>query len=175
MKIKKTLIAAILTVLVSTAAQGQLELNGTYYTSYGLNFVTGRQSLLVGVQNPRYSDSEIVPCVRVRAVIDLFEAAGDGSVRPRPLRRVIREIELDPGEAASFDVPAILVCDGSVCPAAHYGVFASVTVFGTPIEQMATSRLKFSSTLAVRESERTVFVLPATEKGFDPQPDPPQE
>jgi hypothetical protein len=129
----------------------------------------------VAVQNPRFSDSEIIPCIRVRIVLDFYAAAGDGSVRPQPIRRVTRETEFDAGDAATFDFPATLACDGSVCPAARNGVYVSAAVFATPfgVELPETYRLKFNSTLSVREFGRTILNLPAVEKGFDPQPDPP--
>lgn len=164
---------AILLGCMTVGISGQTR--GTHYTLYGLNFLNGWQTLRVNVLNPRYSDSEIIPCIRVQVVFDLYEAAADGSVRPQAARRVTRQVELDPGEAAAFDVPATLACDGSVCPAARNGAYVGVSVFATPVLQAPPDpiRLRFSSTLALREFGRTAFTLPAVEKGFDPQPDPP--
>lgn len=176
MNIRKGLITALITVAISSAAFAQTAPRGTHYTLYGQNFINGWQSLRLVAENPRYSDSEIIPCIRVTMIVSFFDSPLDATARLRPLRRVTREIELDPGEAASFDIPATLACDGSVCPAARNGVYASVSVFATPVEGSPPDpvRLKFSSTLSLREFGRTVFTLPAVEKGFDPQPDPPQ-
>ena len=179
MKIRSTIAAifsmAVLLGCMATGISGQTR--GSYYTLYGLNFINGRQALQANVQNPRYSESEIVPRLSVVVVVDFYDAAGDGSVRPQAMRRVTRQVELDPGDAASFDLPTTLACDGSVCPAARNGVYVNVSVFATQVEgeSMPLARLKFNSTLALREAGRTVFTLPAAEKGFDPQPDPPQE
>lgn len=172
---RTALLACLILGLVAVSA-GQTR--GTYYTLYGSNFLNGWQSLKLSFQNPRYSDSEIIPCIRVRTVLNFYDAAGDGSVRPLPIRTVTREFELDPGEAAAIDIPAALACDGSVCPAVRNGVYVAVSVFGTPIwegEQAPPEpvRLKFTSVLVLREFGRTIFTLPAAEKGFDPQPDPP--
>ena len=174
---KRYITIKLILVACVAAAAAQTRTNDTHYTLFGLNFIDGRQTLRVTAQNPRHSDSEIIPRVRVRMVIDFYEAAGDGSVRPQAVRRVVREAELGPGDAASLDIPAALACDGSVCPAARNGVYVAVSVFATPVEASPPEpiRLKFSSTLALREFGRTVLTLPAVEKGFDPQPDPPQD
>ena len=175
MKIKSLLLTSLITLALTSAALGQTELRGTYYSIYGQQFINGWQSLRLAAENPRYSDSEIVPCIRVTMVLNFFESpVGDASGPLRPLRRVTREFELDPGEAASFDVAATMACDGSSCPAARNGVFVGVSIFATPVEgEPVTGPLKFNTTLAVREFGRSIFTLPAVQKGFDPQPDPP--
>lgn len=137
--------------------------------------MNGWQTLRLAADNPRYSDSEIIPCIRVTMILAFFDSPVDVSDELRPLRTVRREIELDPGEAASFDIQAAMACDGSVCPQSRSGAFVNVSVFATPVEgePLPAGRLKFNSTLQVREFGRTIFTLPAAEKGFDPQPDPP--
>ena len=174
MKIRTMLLVAIVTITISQASFAQTEPRGTYFSLYGQHFLNGWQSLRLVADNPRYSDAEIIPCVRVTMIVSFFELPGDGSVRVRPMRRVTRQIELDPGDVASFDIPAALACDGSVCPQLREGVYAGVSVFATPVEgEPVPARLKFNTTLSLREFGRTIFTLPATEKGFDPQPDPP--
>ena len=174
MKIRTTLLAAIITITISQASFAQTDSRGTYYSLYGQHVLNGSQSLRLVADNPRYSDSEIIPCIRVTMIVSFFELPGGGSVRSRPMRRLTREIDLDPGEVASFEIPAALACDGSVCPQLREGVYAGVSVFATPIEGEAVpERLKFNTTLSLGEFGRTIFTLPATEKGFDPQPDPP--
>ena len=172
MKTRTILPIAIIIIALVPAAFGQTR--GTHYTLYGQNFLNGWQSLRLAADNPRHSDSEIIPCIRVTWIATFFELPGDGSVRVRMLRRVTRELELDPGEAASWDIPAALACDGSVCPQIRNGVNVAVSVFATPVEgEPIPARLNFNTTLAMREFGRTLFILPAVQKGFDPQPDPP--
>ena len=174
MNIKRTLTIALITLTIAAAVSAQEGTRGTYYTLYGQNHLSSWQSFRLAVDNPRYSDSEIIPCIRVTWIATFFELPGDGSVSPSPLRRVRREIELDPGEAASWDIPAAMACDGSVCPQIRNGVSVAVSVFATPVEGEPIPRqLNFTSTLAMREFSRTIFTLPAVQKGFDPQPDPP--
>ena len=135
----------------------------------------GQPTLRLVADNARYSDSEIIPCIRVTMILSFFDGPLDATSRLRPMRRVTREIELDPGEAASFDISPSLACgDGGLCPQVRDGVYVGVSVFATPVEgDPIPPRLKFNSTLALREWGRTIFTLPVTEKGFDPQPDPP--
>ena len=156
------LIFAVLALAVSVSSQME---STTRVTFYGLNYIGSGQSIRLAVQNPKFRDSDIIPCVRVLIVLDVYEAAGDGSVRPAGARRIARTAIVDPGEAASFDLPAVGVG----------GKYVSVTVFATPIEETRTGAQpgRLLSTLSVRESNRTIFVLPAVQRGFDPQPDPP--
>ena len=174
MKTRIVLPIAIIIITFAVSAFGQTETRGTHYTLYGQNSLSSWQSLRLVADNPRQSDSEIIPCIRVTWIATFFELPGDGSVRVRMLRRVTRELELDPGEAASWDIPASLACDGSVCPQIRNGVNVAISVFATPVEgEPVAPRLNFNTTLAMREFSRTVFTLPAVQKGFDPQPDPP--
>ncbi|MEO7674618.1 MAG: hypothetical protein ABIU09_11145 [Pyrinomonadaceae bacterium] len=142
--------------------------NRPQFSLYGLNFVSPGQTVGIWVQNPRFSDSEIIPCIRVRMVFDIYEASptltpGNPS-RLRFVRRVSREIELDGGEAATFDYEAGRTGD-YVSPAVFYN-----PVLVVPPDSMPARLL---STLVVRQGGRTILNLPAVEKGFDPQPDPP--
>ena len=171
---KSRILLAIAIVIITSASAAFSQTRGTHYTLYGQNLLSSWQSLRLTADNPRYSDSEIIPCIRVTWIAKFFELPGDGSVRVRELRTVTREIELDPGEAASWDIPAVLACDGSVCPQIRNGVNVAVSVFATPVEgEPIPARLNFNTTLAMREFSRTIFTLPAVQKGFDPQPDPP--
>jgi len=175
MNIKQFLPIATMTLILSTAAFGQAQPgSGTYYTFYGQQTLNAGQSLRLVADNPRFADLEIIPCIRVTLIATFFDVPGDGSVRLHPMRRVTREIELEPGEAGYFDIPAALACDGSVCPQLRNGVSIAVSVFVRPEEGDPTPPvLKFNTTLSMRELGRTVFTLPAVQRGFDPQPDPP--
>ena len=173
MKLKTLFILAFVTLVTSPAASAQVR--GTYYSLYGQQLMQANQTLRLVADNPRYSDSEIIPCIRVTMILSFFDGPLDATSRLRPMRRVTREIELDPGEAASFDISPSLACgDVGLCPQVRDGVYVGVSVFATPVEgDPIPPRLTFNSTLALREWGRTIFTLPVTEKGFDPQPDPP--
>lgn len=105
---------------------------------------------------------------RVTLVFDVYaQVSADGSVRTlRFLHRVSRNVTLAPGEAASFDFTA-QAADGSVLVAAT----AFVSRAGSPPEPIQP--VAVISTLEILQGERTLFTLPAVQKGFDPQPDPP--
>jgi len=163
MNIRKNLIIAFFIFAFSLAAFGQTETPKTQVSLYGVHFLNFGQSLRVAVQNPRFSDSEIIPCVRVRVVFDVFENSTTETNRLRLLRRVTREVLLDAGEAFAIDLPA-----------SRTGNFISASIFATPEgEVTGDGSVRIASTLNIRESGRTILNLPAVEKGFDPQPDPP--
>jgi hypothetical protein len=73
-------------------------------------------------------------------------------------------VELDPGDAATFDFPA-----------SRNGDWISPMVFARCEENCPSDpiRTRVLSTIAVRQAGSTVLLLPAVLKGFDPQPDPP--
>ena len=150
------------------AALGQAEPPGAVRTEvsrYGMHFVESSRTVRVNVALPRITNpGEIIPCIRVRIVFDVYEAAGDGSVRLRFTRRVTREIELDGGEAASFDFPA-----------SRNGDWVAPAIFSNCEENCPSdpSRTGFQATVSIRQGGNTVLLLPAVLKGFDPQPDPP--
>lgn len=166
MNIKKNFLSAIIIFAFSAVAFAQTGTPRNQFSLYGLHFIETGRTVRFTVQNPRFSDSEIIPCIRVRVVFDIYEAAGDGSVRLRFARRVSREILLDPGEAATFDYAA-----------GRGGDWVSPAVFYRPDEAVPPDSLpaRLLSTLSVLQGERTILNLPAVEKGFDPQPDPPSE
>ncbi len=166
-----TIVLAFSTVIIF----GQAETTRTQFSLYGMHFVSGGQTVRVAVQNACVSNAEaggqcnspnpeIQPCIRMRIVFDVYEAAGDGSVRLRFARRVSREVELDGGEAATFDFPA-----------SRGGDWISPSVIARCVENCPSDsgRARVLSTLVLREGGRTLLNLPAVIKGFDPQPDPP--
>jgi hypothetical protein len=137
----------------------------TQVSLYGMHFLEFGRTVRVTVVNPRSpSPGEIIPCIRVTILFDVYEAAGDGSVRLRFARRVSREVLLDGGEAAAFDFPA-----------SRHGDWISPTVSARCEENCPSdgSRARVLSTVSVRRGGSTVLLLPAVLKGFDPQPDPP--
>src|SRR5215204_4007946 len=107
MKFKQTLFIAFFALAFSLAAFGQAAPLKTQVSLYGIHFLNFGQTLRVAVQNPRFSDAEIIPCVRVRVVFDTYDSDPTETGRLRLLRRVSREAELDPGEAILFDLPAL--------------------------------------------------------------------
>ena len=169
MNIKKNIVIAFalgaIILAFSAVGFGQTETTRTQFSLYGLHFVSAGQTVGISVQNPRFSDSEIIPCIRVRMVFDIYTADVQNPARLRFARRVSREIELDGGEAATFDYEAGRTGD-YVSPAVFYN-----PVLAAPPDDMPARLL---STLVVRQGGRTILNLPAVLKGFDPQPDPPR-
>ncbi|MEP6704714.1 MAG: hypothetical protein ABJB34_07905 [Acidobacteriota bacterium] len=162
MNIKKNFVIALIILSFSAIVYGQTAPVRSQFSLYGMHFISGGQTLRVTAENPRFSDSEIVPCIRVRIFFDVYEAAGDGSVRLRFARRVSREVLLDGGEAATFDFAV-----------GRSGEYVSPAVYASPEGTEPPAPIRLLSTLVVREFGRTILNLPAVLKGFDPQPDPP--
>ena len=169
MNIKKNFLTAFalgaIILAFSTAdAFGQTEppSRSSQFSLYGVHFISAGQTMRVSVGNPRFSDSVIVPCIRVRIVFDIYEQSPAEPVRLRFARRVSREIELEAGEAATFDYAS-----------GRAGDWVSPAVFASPEETESPATLHFTSALVIREFGRSILNLPAVEKGFDPQPDPP--
>ena len=87
-------------------------------------------------------------------------------VRYRFLRRELREVRLMPGEAASLNFTAT---DGAKVQA-FIQTIGNPNDVGNPNE---TPEPHLIPSLEVREGTRTLFVVPALAKFFNPQPDPP--
>lgn len=111
---------------------------------------------------------------RVRLAFDIYASqpppepdASSCTTRYRFVRREFCDVVLMPGEAASFDFTA----------AEDVKVAASIRSLGGPDTREGSVKLTpephLTPTLQVREGTRTIFVLPAVAKGFNPQPDPP--
>lgn len=167
MNIKKNFVIAFalgfILLALSVVAFGQTEPTRSKFALYGMHFISGGQTVRVSVQNPRFSDSELEPCLRVRIVFDVYEAAGDGSVRLRFARRVLREIELEPGDAAAVDFAAT-----------GRGEYVSPAVFASS-EIDPPSPIRLAPTVVLREGGRTILSLPSVQGAMDPtnaQPPP---
>jgi hypothetical protein len=89
-------------------------------------------------------------------------------VRHRFLRRESTEVQLMPGQAASLNFTAV---EGAKLQAFIQALGGPDTV-GNPNE---TPEPHLVPSLEVREGTRTLFVVPALVKLFNPQPDPPGE
>jgi hypothetical protein len=61
------LIAIVFTL--SAVSLAQTEQARGQFALYGMHSINGGQTLRVSVQNPRASDAEISPCIRVRIVL----------------------------------------------------------------------------------------------------------
>ena len=156
--------AFILSLFVfSTVVFAQTETRRTQFSLYGMQPVASGQSLLVTVVNPRVADGEIVPCIKVRIIFDVY-AVDSTTGKLRFMRRLAREVELDGGEAATFDYAA-----------SRGGDYVSPMVFARQEDEDLPEpvRAGILPTLLLREGGRTILNLPAVLKGFDPQPDPP--
>lgn len=149
---------------VSSFGQTRVEPTQSEATFFGMHTMNTGQTMRLAVVNRKpLSDREIIPCIRVRIVVDIYEM--DGSVRPVFVRRAERTLTLDAGEAVSFDLPS----------SRAGGERVNVSVFMSPEEQNPSEpiRLAATATLEMRESGKTIFNIPGVIKGFDPQPDPP--
>lgn len=155
-------------------------------TFFGMQTLAPRQTAQITVVNP----SEIIPCVRVRMSFDIYEQDPATPIRPgetdsselvrlRLVRSVSREVELDPGEAASFDYtaygrgefvsPASFAIEENEVGDPHRSTRGDADQL-TPIRTSATAA---SSTLVINERAHAPFAVPGVRVGFDPQPDPP--
>lgn len=150
---------------VSTQAQTNSD-SRIRATLYGLHSLAAGQTARLSVVNRQpIFDGEIIPCIRVRIVFDVYEASPTAPARLRFVRRVERVAELDAGESVSFDFTA----------SRTGGERVSTSVFIQPDGETPPDALRVDavSTLEVREGGRTILTLPGVRKGFDPQPDPP--
>lgn len=137
-------------------------------TLYGLHSLAAGQTARLSIVNRQpIFDGEIVPCIRVRVVFDIYEASPTAPTRMRFVRRVERAAELDAGEAASFEFTA----------ARTGGERVSTAVFIQPEADNPpeAARIDAVPTLEVREGGRAILTLPGVRKGFDPQLDPPAQ
>lgn len=110
---------------------------------------------------------------RVRLAFDIYVSpppepdAPSCLTRYRFLRRESCDILLQPGEAASYDYTA----------AQDTKVAASIHSLGGPDTREGDSQVTpephLAPMLEVRDGTRTLFVVPAVIKAFNPQPDPP--
>jgi hypothetical protein len=170
---------AIVFVFSNLAAFGQADPPDpvrTEFSRYGMHFIENGRTVRVNVAHPRViqpsstnsasqrpNPRDCVGCILVRIDFDVYEAAGAGAISLRFARRVSREIELAPGEAASFDFAA-----------SRNGDFVVPSIYARPEEsgvENPTTRLL--STVSIRYGGSTVLLLPAVLQGFDPQPEPP--
>ena len=110
---------------------------------------------------------------RVRLSFDIYVSpppepdAPSCVTRYRFLRRESCDVTLMPGEAGSLDFTA----------SSDMKVAASIRSLGGPDTRVGGARTTpephLTPMLEVREGLRTLFVVPAAVKGFNPQPDPP--
>ena len=93
-------------------------------------------------------------------------------VRDRFLRREFRDVQLMPGQAASLNFTA---AEGAKVQAFIQALGGPDTI-GNPNElggPDTTPEPHLIPSLELREGTRTLFVVPAVAKFFNPQPDPP--
>lgn len=138
--------------------------------AFGLQTLeTGRTARLNVVHSaPLTSVSPNAVPVRyaVRADFDVYMVRSDGSLRI--LRRVSREAMLAEGEGLTFDY-ASSSSDGNV------RVSPSVYIQRVGETERTDTAPSVSVSLEVRMQQGTLFLLPGTIRGFNPQPDPPRE
>ena len=139
---------------------------------------TARLNVVIGNPEETPGDERFVR--RVRLAFDVYVQDEEdfpdcGGIVPTPpclvhyrfLRRESRDVELMPGQAASFNFQT----------SAAAKINPSVRLLGgpdtRPINDPRTPEPHLAPTLEVREGRRTIFVVPAVAKFFNPQPDPP--
>jgi|GEM_PF-2733839 hypothetical protein len=124
----------MLLLMVSLAfSQNRQDPTNQHFVAYGLHFVAPGQTLHVSIVNLGPGRSRLIdPCFDVEFVLDVYEAAADGSVRPVSTRSVTRNAEVESGEAASFTYTPPTDPNGTTL-----GEFVSVKV-NYVLEQTAT-------------------------------------
>ena len=145
-------------------------------TFFGMQTLAAGQTAQITVVNPL----EIIPCVRVILTFDLYEADPTSPIRLRFVRSVSREVELEPGDAATIEYTA-----------GGRGAFISPATFTREIHDVGDShtpalvrqtdpRITIQtraiiaiSSLVINERGHVIFTAPGVRVGFDPQPDPP--
>jgi hypothetical protein len=138
--------------------------------SFGLQTLdTGRTGRLSVVHAPPLTASPTTSAsarYAVRADFDVYSVRTDGSVRF--LRRISREATIAAGEGLTLDYSPT-AGDGSV------RVASTVYMQRLGETESPDTAPAISVSLEVRTRETTLFLLPGTIRGFNPQPDPPRE
>jgi hypothetical protein len=134
-------------------------------TLFGMQTLASAQTAQITVVNPL----EIIPCVRVRLALDIYEADPTSPGRLRFVRSVSREVELEPGEAASIEYTA----GGRGAFVSPASFVREINEVGDPHSTFQTRAIIAISSLVINERGRVVFTAPGVRVGFDPQPDPP--
>jgi hypothetical protein len=167
---------------IASAQEIQAQRQRGLATHFGMQSLSPGQTAQIAVVNPL----EIIPCVRVRIAFDIYETDPPNPIRPGEsdparlhfVRAVSREVELEPGEAASFDYtagargafvsPVTLVREINEVGDPHIPRVGEVNP--TPIRTRMSAA---TSTLTINERGHVIFTPPGVRVGFDPQPDPP--
>jgi hypothetical protein len=141
-------------------------------TVFGMQTLAPRQTAQIMVVNP----SEMIPCVRVRLAFDLFEQDATDSGSLHFVRSITREVELEPGEAASLEYTA----GGRGAFVSPITLVREINEVGDPhapraalAPQVRTRAVGAMTTLTINEKGTVIFIPPGVRVGFDPQPDPP--
>jgi hypothetical protein len=133
---------------------------------------TARLNVVIG--NPDTTPGDPRLARRVRLAFDIYGVTDPQNLQDPScttqyhfLRRESCDVVLMPGEAASLDFTAV---EGTKVSASAHSLGGPDTREG---EAQLTPEPHLAPTLEVREGARTIFVVPAVAKGFNPQPDPP--
>ena len=140
--------------------------------SFGLQTLeTGRTARLSVIHNALPAGMPNGEPVRyaVKADFDVYSVRPtDGSIRF--FRCFSREATLLAGEGLSLDfTPPVITGNGSV------RVASAVYIKRVGESETADDAASVSVSLEVRTREGTLFLLPGTIRGFNPQPDPPHD
>lgn len=164
---------AIISLLQTRQAQA-IQDSEDFPSDFGFIELTAGQSARLNavIGNPNEMPGPDPVARRVRLAFDVYiqdevnTPPGLIATRYRFDRREAREVLLKPGQAVSFGFLA----------SALTKLDASVVFLGGPDTREThphTPEPHLAATLEVLESARTIFLVPAVAKGFNPQPDPP--
>jgi len=168
------LLAAIFVAVISlwqTRRAQAIQDSEDFPSDFGFMELAAGQSARLNavIGNPDETPGPDPVARRVRLTFDVYAEDPPGLIattRYRFAHREEREVLLRPGQAVSFDFLA----------SAATKIDASVLFIGNPNERdrsVHTPEPHLAATLEVRENARTIFLVPAVAKGFNPQPDPP--
>lgn len=170
---KKIYLIAIIFIISTISALAQTAPTSTPQpiraASFGLQTLetgrTARLNVVHGAPLTSVSPSNIPVRYAVRADFDVYTVRTDGSLRI--MRRVSREAMLAEGEGLTFDYAS--PASGNVL------VSPSVYIQRVGETERPDTAPSVNISLEVRTQQGTLFLLPGTIRGFNPQPDPPRE
>ena len=154
-------LTALAVFILAADTFGQVREPQGEVTLFGLQTTAPGQNARLGVVNrlPAYN-GEIVPCVRVRIMFDIYDKSSTDPSRLVLVRSFARTYLLDPGEAVSLDLPSIRNEES-----------VSVTVFAVPEEVTGDGSVRtLTATLDLFQGGRKISTVPGIIKPFEPPP-----
>jgi len=169
-------VLSLILLIAGFASAQAVDLTSSRFVHYGLHYVAPGQTLRASVVNLGPGRSRLIdPCFDVEFVLDIYEVTADGSVRPVSTRSVIRDLEVESGQAASFSYtpPASTDPNGTVL-----GEFVSVKI-DYALEPQAGGNPRLASdrrsvpqpafTLDLLTGSGSIVAFPAVSQGLNPE------